>query len=131
MIRRPPRSTLFPYTTLFRSLGCTPSAHPRPWNPTRAKTATFLLRFRGDALDGRVRHPQRDYRAPHQTLRVPHPAPPVDCAWGAGLHSGHRFPKVSTPGEGPPMPPTVTPPAPAPLRPDTSAFLEQQAAILL
>ena len=29
------------------------------------------------------------------------------------------------------MPPTVTPPAPAPLRPDTSAFLEQQAAILL
>src|SRR2546430_3187213 len=25
MIRRPPRSTLFPYTTLFRSLGWTPS----------------------------------------------------------------------------------------------------------
>src|SRR2546426_8526579 len=24
MIRRPPRSTLFPYTTLFRSLGCRP-----------------------------------------------------------------------------------------------------------
>src|SRR2546425_2275703 len=23
MIRRPPRSTLFPYTTLFRSIGCT------------------------------------------------------------------------------------------------------------
>src|SRR5256885_9135862 len=28
MIRRPPRSTLFPYTTLFRSLG--PSVLPRP-----------------------------------------------------------------------------------------------------
>src|SRR2546429_2355748 len=30
MIRRPPRSTLFPYTTLFRSLPITPpgSAHP-------------------------------------------------------------------------------------------------------
>src|SRR2546430_4750308 len=27
MIRRPPRSTLFPYTTLFRSLW------PRPWPP--------------------------------------------------------------------------------------------------
>src|SRR5256885_9441059 len=30
MIRRPPRSTLFPYTTLFRSLrfvGCTAAAH--------------------------------------------------------------------------------------------------------
>ena len=29
------------------------------------------------------------------------------------------------------MPPTDTPPAPDPRRPDTSAFLEQQAAILL
>src|SRR5256885_9736343 len=28
MIRRPPRSTLFPYTTLFRSIQLTP-AHPR------------------------------------------------------------------------------------------------------
>src|SRR5690348_17692494 len=29
MIRRPPRSTLFPYTTLFRSfIGCDPLAHP-------------------------------------------------------------------------------------------------------
>src|SRR6266516_6414542 len=28
MIRRPPRSTLFPYTTLFRSGGCPP---PAPW----------------------------------------------------------------------------------------------------
>src|SRR2546422_7968001 len=28
MIRRPPRSTLFPYTTLFRSLGCV--RDPRP-----------------------------------------------------------------------------------------------------
>src|SRR3712207_8688217 len=26
MIRRPPRSTLFPYTTLFRSLSCLPVA---------------------------------------------------------------------------------------------------------
>src|SRR3989442_11807623 len=28
MIRRPPRSTLFPYTTLFRSLGCGAAATP-------------------------------------------------------------------------------------------------------
>src|SRR5258705_5159617 len=27
MIRRPPRSTLFPYTTLFRSLGIEPAPH--------------------------------------------------------------------------------------------------------
>src|SRR5256885_5107407 len=29
MIRRPPRSTLFPYTTLFRSLPCRAHAGPR------------------------------------------------------------------------------------------------------
>src|SRR5574340_898589 len=35
MIRRPPRSTLFPYTTLFRSVRRSPRAllcwSPRPW----------------------------------------------------------------------------------------------------
>src|SRR2546422_7377645 len=29
MIRRPPRSTLFPYTTLFRSRRCSPLLFPR------------------------------------------------------------------------------------------------------
>src|SRR5215475_15275356 len=35
MIRRPPRSTLFPYTTLFRSPGCPSTRHswPRPPGP--------------------------------------------------------------------------------------------------
>src|SRR2546422_8042686 len=36
MIRRPPRSTLFPYTTLFRSFGCTGGrvpAAPPPGTP--------------------------------------------------------------------------------------------------
>src|SRR2546422_4442072 len=41
MIRRPPRSTLFPYTTLFRSLGacarrCTRSRSP-PWGSGRCR----------------------------------------------------------------------------------------------
>src|SRR3712207_7430697 len=31
MIRRPPRSTLFPYTTLFRSVAAHPAA--QPWGP--------------------------------------------------------------------------------------------------
>src|SRR3989441_11350130 len=31
MIRRPPRSTLFPYTTLFRSLDVRPSAERAEW----------------------------------------------------------------------------------------------------
>src|SRR2546430_11352256 len=30
MIRRPPRSTLFPYTTLFRSTGSCRAPHPAP-----------------------------------------------------------------------------------------------------
>src|SRR3712207_8189477 len=30
MIRRPPRSTLFPYTTLFRSRSQTPTCHVNP-----------------------------------------------------------------------------------------------------
>src|SRR2546422_5254670 len=41
MIRRPPRSTLFPYTTLFRSIGMT-GPPPRPWN-TRANTRNVRL----------------------------------------------------------------------------------------
>src|SRR5688572_32028237 len=31
MLRRPPRSTLFPYTTLFRSLGEVHDAHGAAW----------------------------------------------------------------------------------------------------
>src|SRR3712207_8267142 len=36
MIRRPPRSTLFPYTTLFRSCLPTPPAGPLPRPPSPA-----------------------------------------------------------------------------------------------
>src|SRR5690348_17372802 len=39
MIRRPPRSTLFPYTTLFRSPSTTPSTPPSA-SPTRSQTAS-------------------------------------------------------------------------------------------
>src|SRR5260370_30747749 len=37
MIRRPPRSTLFPYTTLFRSGNAVGNAHVRRVNPLRFK----------------------------------------------------------------------------------------------
>src|SRR2546422_7181293 len=36
MIRRPPRSTLFPYTTLFRSQGAGSPRLETPWSPTSA-----------------------------------------------------------------------------------------------
>src|SRR5260370_28678512 len=38
MIRRPPRSTLFPYTTLFRSTAAT--APGSPWRPSPATSST-------------------------------------------------------------------------------------------
>src|SRR2546422_3075623 len=38
MIRRPPRSTLFPYTTLFRSLGVG-LHHPPPGHAARSRRA--------------------------------------------------------------------------------------------
>src|SRR6266436_8527620 len=38
MIRRPPRSTLFPYTTLFRSR---PAKFPRPDHPWRPNLASL------------------------------------------------------------------------------------------
>src|SRR4051812_49633600 len=39
MIRRPPRSTLFPYTTLFRSVGDRPRRRPAPG--TRAPASPY------------------------------------------------------------------------------------------
>src|SRR3712207_6940356 len=62
MIRRPPRSTLFPYTTLFRSQGTQTSRSPataqqkgtpaedgpiRPTHPASASTASANRRRRG------------------------------------------------------------------------------------
>src|SRR5256885_9062398 len=46
MIRRPPRSTLFPYTTLFRSLpyGASASAHHRPHRRNDSSRCAFWLR---------------------------------------------------------------------------------------
>src|SRR2546422_4033404 len=45
MIRRPPRSTLFPYTTLFRSRGTNRDQAPRPWVPaTRVREGSWSLR---------------------------------------------------------------------------------------
>src|SRR3712207_7022806 len=39
MIRRPPRSTLFPYTTLFRSCGCAPARAGRSSPAVGARAA--------------------------------------------------------------------------------------------
>src|SRR5438105_12696557 len=48
MSRRPPRSTLFPYTTLFRSVADTPEAvamaQPAPGEPLRRRVLRALSR---------------------------------------------------------------------------------------
>src|SRR3712207_7925799 len=50
MIRRPPRSTLFPYTTLFRSAG---GAGTRPAAPRRRGRPRSAARFVGAGLPWR------------------------------------------------------------------------------
>src|SRR2546430_11259569 len=65
MIRRPPRSTLFPYTTLFRSLFCG-LAH-------RRIAREHCRRTRASAgVDGRVWHGQLQRRAANPGNRHPH-----------------------------------------------------------
>src|SRR2546427_4651031 len=50
MIRRPPRSTLFPYTTLFRSPG---GRGPVRWNPPRTRDTSSSSRSRPCCSGGR------------------------------------------------------------------------------
>src|SRR2546425_6698424 len=49
MIRRPPRSTLFPYTTLFRSPPCASAIHLQMANPSPVP-ARSLVRVRARDL---------------------------------------------------------------------------------
>src|SRR2546430_5076764 len=42
MIRRPPRSTLFPYTTLFRSIALDPKSEHYPQAPVVLENITVL-----------------------------------------------------------------------------------------
>src|SRR5437879_8110989 len=81
MIRRPPRSTLFPYTTLFRSRA---PAHPGPHRhrPPRAERPAQLLAggrlVQAPALDdprdpGRALHRALDARSEEHTSELQSP----------------------------------------------------------
>src|SRR2546425_8779616 len=59
MIRRPPRSTLFPYTTLFRS----PASRPRGTSSSRAPESAAP-----DEPPGEQRRAQRDQRPAERAL---------------------------------------------------------------
>src|SRR2546430_10259967 len=87
MIRRPPRSTLFPYTTLFRSAPGTPRSIASPDPDSRPRS--------GFARPGRTN--SRDDRAPGARKSVSHRAatgglanPPSDVAGGGGELGGYR-----------------------------------------
>src|SRR3712207_7031635 len=59
MIRRPPRSTLFPYTTLFRSLPERPIPHFAWVHRERALVGLELLQCRQQSFDRFLREPRR------------------------------------------------------------------------
>src|SRR3712207_7201488 len=67
MIRRPPRSTLFPYTTLFRSLG--QSVHPR--RDDRGADGHRLGEHGAEGLGARGE--DEDVEVAHETGRVGRP----------------------------------------------------------
>src|SRR2546430_9256243 len=52
MIRRPPRSTLFPYTTLFRSVGVTRQRVDREGIPIEV---VFQVKHTGETRAGKIR----------------------------------------------------------------------------
>src|SRR2546430_7429910 len=56
MIRRPPRSTLFPYTTLFRS-------DPKPGKPFFSDSAWEEIETTLNACRGDIRVPQSDRKS--------------------------------------------------------------------
>src|SRR5256885_11228167 len=64
MIRRPPRSTLFPYTTLFRS-------HPGRARPGKRQHAGQAAHVHGRGGQRRHRHGRQGARDPDQPRRQP------------------------------------------------------------
>src|SRR5256886_14415774 len=133
MIRRPPRSTLFPYTTLFRSEARVPPRGPRD------RVGADLRRRRagrGRGLPGVAAHdlPPAALAAPHVRAELGHVRPhggDVCLVLHADVaRPDHRVPAVWTRGRRetlddrvharrpppppppPPVPPRLPPPAP-------------------
>src|SRR2546430_4242067 len=76
MIRRPPRSTLFPYTTLFRSLAASAPAHPalsslrRPAARKRARRAARSRRRRASPERADALHDELGERSEEHTSEL-------------------------------------------------------------
>src|SRR3712207_7710592 len=71
MIRRPPRSTLFPYTTLFRSVRDVPRAGPRRHaaGERKSREPQILQRLRGERARAPLRADGHDRLTPRQRAR--------------------------------------------------------------
>src|SRR2546428_2224434 len=80
MIRRPPRSTLFPYTTLFRSLykvrNCNQRYHTSTSRnpPVRSEEHTSELQSRSD-LVCRLLLEKKKQKSEHRTITIVSPTP--------------------------------------------------------
>src|SRR3712207_7933518 len=80
MIRRPPRSTLFPYTTLFRSAGQRPVTEGRCLGATQSPARVQAGRDQGRATRCVAAIGQREPRAPR---------PPAQDRKSTRLNSSH------------------------------------------
>src|SRR2546421_6300023 len=76
MIRRPPRSTLFPYTTLFRSniLECASAGnrnHPDDYSATQVLRSLLMKSFNSSAVGSAARPPSaRHFRSEEHTSEL-------------------------------------------------------------
>src|SRR2546430_12665755 len=100
MIRRPPRSTLFPYTTLFRSAhprrsgdGLAPARCAQRHHPSREGSAGGANGERLLASGGRLAFPSEQHPVACEPLR-------------RARHSGGGRPALSPPLRRPPLPVT-------------------------
>src|SRR3712207_8564277 len=94
MIRRPPRSTLFPYTTLFRSCGVDPDAVDTTVEPEPHRPVELLLHDRVVPVEvGLLGREQVQVPLPHRPVRLAH-AGPGRTAEGADPVVGRPVPAV-------------------------------------
>src|SRR3712207_143817 len=108
MIRRPPRSTLFPYTTLFRSRVGRGAArwHRRPAGALGGGVLGWLPRRRARVAPprpGRGDHPRRAGRAENTALAVlavDNPQRPGPAATGSAAPVGSPAAAQRHPGRG-------------------------------
>src|SRR2546429_8929924 len=106
MIRRPPRSTLFPYTTLFRSLDVS-HIHLRYLNPFPRNLGELLQRF------GRILVPELNNGQLVHLLRAAYLVPAEGLSkvagktlkGGGGVGGVRAGPPQKAPGQTPRAPP--------------------------